>query len=436
MPDDAGMRRCPTFVPVAWLAAAGAFAGAAIGAPAASAALSGPEQIAFLNQQRAQHGIPADVAEVATWSAACAKHMAYLKATGKFQHHEDNTDPEYSDEGHWGGMHSVLVSGGDAFLAGGVNSFEYAPIHLMQMLAPYITRSGASSGCLVTQGDGDPLGGGASSERAFASPQAYTYPGNGTTGWRTAEGSYEFPFVPAAVVGLNDAGDVTRSSTTGPHLYFFYAGPVAAWNARGTITSASLTSAAGTPVEVRTVDNASTKPPGVGGSDLGNLLAPGGIVIPVKPLSPGTTYTASVTFAPRVGAPIARSWSFTTAGTAPVIGGGNGAGSGAGGSSGGGTSGTGSTATVPTVTRLKLKTRSVAFEASGGGALWVTVERQTRKKQGKKPAKYAARRSSAVTAAAGANRLVLKKLSKGNYRVRVRQASATGKILAEKTITL
>lgn len=318
MPDSSGMHRRRGSVSVVLLAVAGAFTGASAASPVASAALTGPQQIDALNAQRAKHGIPAGIAEVPAWSAACKKHMDYLAATGKFQHAEDKTDAQYSDEGNWGGNHSVLVSAGDAFRAGGVNAFEHAPIHLMQMLSPFMTRSGADRGCLVTLGDGSRLEGPPSTERVFTTPRTFSYPGNGVTDVPVSEDTYEFPFVPAASVGLNVAGDVTRSRGTGPHLYVFYGGPSTkpgpqSWWSRGVITAASLTGPAGA-VEVKTVDHATAAPPSVGGT-IGGYLAPGGIVIPVKPLAPGTTYAAAVTFDPNGADPVTFNWSFKTAGT-------------------------------------------------------------------------------------------------------------------------
>lgn len=439
MPDDAGMRRCPRSVVAASLVGAVA-ACLAIGVPAANAALTGPQQVALLNQQRAAHGFPADIVEVPAWSAACKKHMEYIDLTGDFGHFESG--PNMTTEGAWGGEHSVLVSAGDAYEPDGDNAFEHAPIHLMQMLTPFMKRSGADRGCLVTQGDGGPLEApGTNTERVFGAQETYSYPGNGAAGVPIAEDTYELPFVPAASVGLSAPGDVTRSRGTGPHLYFYYAGPEGSWFSRGVLTAASLSSSAGA-VEVKTVDNKTKAPASVGGADLGLYLSPGGIIIPTKPLTAGTVYVASVTFDPDGGEPVSRTWSFKTAGTAPVaIGGGTpglGGGIGGSGGSGSGTTAAPAPAALPQVSKIKLKQRSMAFEASGAGALWVTVEHRTAKKTRTKPAKWKTRASlAATTTAAGRSELRLKtKLRKGTYRVRVRDGSAKGKILAEKTFTL
>ncbi len=247
--------------------------------------------------------------------------------------------------------------------------------------------------------------------------------------------------MPAAAVGLGKPGDLTTSVRTGPSLYFFYGTartPSGRFFGKGAITAASLTGPSG-PVEVRTVDNKTPAPDG-SPTPLGAYLAPGGIVIPVSPLAKNATYTASVAFTPDSGEPpVTRTWSFSTgASIAP----------------GGGTTTPGTPAeptlpvptggpvvggpgaTPPKFTSIKLKKRSVSFDATGGLNLWVTVEKRTARATRRKPARWATKRSLPVTAVSGANRVVVDKLAKATYRVRLRDASAKGKILAEKVTTL
>ncbi len=412
---------------------AGALAtAAALTTPAlASAALTGPQQIAFLNAQRAANGLPADVVENPLWSADCATHMNYLAATGKFQHHEDKADPQYTDAGDLAGTTAVLSSAGDAFSATGVNAFETAPIHLSQMLSPYLRESGADRGCLATQRD---------TERTFLTPTTFSYPGDGRTNVPVSEVSYEDPFVPAAAVGLSPPGDLAHSVRTGPSLYFFYASTALKFGrffGKGTITAKSLTGPDG-PVDVRSVDNATPAPDG-SGVLLGDYLPPGGILIPAAPLKKDSTYTASVTFQPKAesGEPaITRTWRFSTGNSLGSAGGAGGSGGTGGAGGAGGTGGTGTTpsVTLPTVSKVKLKKRSVAFESSVASALWVTVEKRLPRK-GKKT-RWSSKRSFAAAAALGANRFTIDKLPKATYRVRVRGDSATGKIVFERTLTL
>jgi hypothetical protein len=67
-------------------------------------------------------------------------------------------------------------------------------------------------------------------------------------------------------------------------------------------------------VEVRTVDNKTTTDKG----NLGQYLPSGGIVIPVKPLKPGSSYSATASFTTDGGAALEHSWNFTTSGPAPT----------------------------------------------------------------------------------------------------------------------
>jgi hypothetical protein len=73
-------------------------------------------------------------------------------------------------------------------------------------------------------------------------------------------------------------------------------------NAQAKNTDASLVCPTA-PVEIYTVDNTVAQ--------IGDFLAPGGIIIPVDPLKPGRAYTASATVSVG-GHVLSRQWSFTT----------------------------------------------------------------------------------------------------------------------------
>lgn len=144
----------------------------------------------------------------------------------------------------------------------------------MQLLAPELSVSGFSPGCMITSGGYE--------RTPPAEPELLTYPGNGTSFIYPTEQANEWPFTPAPFIGLR------QGATTGPYLF------VLGWGtSSGRLTSASLTGPSGA-VEVRTVDDSTTGPLG----DLGSYMPPGGMVIPVKALSPGKRYTATATFAP------------------------------------------------------------------------------------------------------------------------------------------
>jgi hypothetical protein len=244
--------------------------------------------IAALNAERAANGIPSDLRENAAWSSKCAKHVAYMDATGQLAHTEDSSSPASTPDGQWAGENSVLAMG-VSWQHG--NPFAAAPIHLLQLMSPQLRRLGvdesaAGTVCMTT------VPGYAATSRK--KPTVYSVPGNGAVGVPYAETARELPFVPGDFVGL------PSGSETGFHLMVFAQGIADPWNAH--IASATLVGPAG-PVEVRTVDR--TTP------TVGDYLPPGsGFVIPVSPLAPSTSYTASVVFA---GGSARRTWMFTTA---------------------------------------------------------------------------------------------------------------------------
>jgi len=266
-------------------AAAAALAALCLAPAPAAAQDEAAHGIAALNAQRAAHGIPAGIVEDPAWSAGCAQHMGYVRRNRVLTHDEDPSKPGYTVAGAAAGAGSVL-SLGRPWFAGGANPWEDAPLHLMQLLAPDLSVTGAADGCMVTwPGYKRP---------APSRPVLLSYPGAGATGVPAAQTASESPFVPGDFVGLPEG------TTTGPHLYLLGWG-----TGTGRVTAATLAGPAG-PVAVRTVDNQT--------GQVGTFLPPGGIVIPVEPLAPGTTYALAATFAGRH--KVSRTFSFTTAGAA------------------------------------------------------------------------------------------------------------------------
>lgn len=261
-------------------------------APAAHAATGSAAQIAALNAQRADNGIPAGIVEVPAWSEGCRRHMAYIAANGgTLTHEESPSAPGYTHEGAQAGRHSVLTPLADAFNAHG-NAFEFAPLHLMQVLSPALSRMGVWGGCATTSPGYD---------RRAARPALYTYPGDGATDVYPSMRATEMPFVPGDFVGL------PQGTTTGPHIYLLPHGV-----GYGRITGAVVAGPAG-PVQIRAVDNAT--------QGLAAYMPPGAIIIPVAPLAAGH-YRVTATFTPRGGAPLTRSWGFSAAApaVAPTVG--------------------------------------------------------------------------------------------------------------------
>jgi hypothetical protein len=262
---------------------------AAAGAAAAGSGAASGTILAALNSQRAANGIPGRIKENPSWSQKCARHIAYMGSTGTVGHSEDPASPAYSADGNWAGENSVLAQG-TSWPNG--NPFASAPLHLIQLLSPELRQVGveASSGfvCVTTwPGYGSPR---------WKKPTVFSVPGNGATGVPYAETAYELPFVPGDVVGL------PRGTRTGFNIIVYAEGVRDPWHLH--ITAAALTGQHG-PVAVRTVDRTT---PTVGPY----LPAGSGFMIPVAPLEPGTTYTASVSFG---GGQARRTWHFTTATT-------------------------------------------------------------------------------------------------------------------------
>lgn len=264
-------------------------------APAARADLSSAEIVHLLNLQREANGIPGGLLERADWSAACSRHNYYEAQTGQFGHEEDPSSPYYSAEGDWAGRNSVIAYG--ASWSSG-NPWEDAPIHLLQMLAPQMSETGAAESyghnCLTTwPGFKRP---------SPATPTAYSYPGDGVSGVVPTEYASEAPFIPGDFVGL------PKGTATGRYLLAYLSGPLGFSEATAVTAAATLTGPEG-PVEIRTID--STSP------DIGAYMPrPSAFLIPVRPLKPLATYRASVQWTLE-GAPLLQQgFSFTT-GTDP-----------------------------------------------------------------------------------------------------------------------
>lgn len=269
---------------LALLLAAAALAATVLAAFAPTASASGVsarQAIRWLNAQRADNGIPARIADDAEWNEGCRLHMEWWAKNpdASDPHVETPGSPGYTKLGAFAGEHSVLAEGVDwtrsrAYPWKAANPWESAPIHLMQLLAPELSVTGFSPVCMLT------LAG--YKRKPPAEPKLLAYPGAGTSFAPRSERAEEWPFTPGSFVGLK------QGAVTGPYIY------VLGWGTgTGRISSATLRGPKGD-VPIRTVDDFTTGRQG----ELGPYLAPGGMLIPVKPLARGTRYTAAVTYAP------------------------------------------------------------------------------------------------------------------------------------------
>jgi hypothetical protein len=273
--------------------------------PGGASAATPAQAIANLDAQRTANGIPAGITERPTASQDCSAHNNYERENGgELTHQEDASKPGYTAGGADAGQHSVLASGQNWNTT---NPWETAPIHLAQLLDPYLASMGVDDSggfvCATTLPDEAVFRG------PFATITGYSYPGNGTSGWPTSETANEGPFTPGDLVGL------AQPATTGPYLYVLFGGPWPGFSGVYVkLDSATLTGPQGA-VPVKTVDG-TTQTPTNGGIPLGDYIGSSAMVIPTVTLHAGTTYTAQVDGSVNYNGtqPVSERFSFTTAG--------------------------------------------------------------------------------------------------------------------------
>jgi hypothetical protein len=227
----------------------------------AAAVLVNADPLTELNSLRSANGIPAGIAENASWSAGCAAHMRYLELNdyeGDW-HTEAPGRPGYSDAGKQAAGSSVLSNAPSVGLE---PEWQTTPFHFAQLLAPKLSVSGYAPGCIYTW-------------PGYKRPEPptlglYTFPGDGVIG------------------------------ATSPYLYAFAFG---SGIDAGTLSEASLTGPSGA-VGVNVIDNHTAGAEG--------YLPPGGILAPAEPLEDDSTYIAQVTFTSDAGDRTTRRWSFST----------------------------------------------------------------------------------------------------------------------------
>jgi hypothetical protein len=177
--------------------------------------------VRLLSAQRAANGIPGAARISDRLSAACAKHLAYLRANlGAYDrgpHDEQPGLPGYSESGSSVASWSEFAPG--AYWSGRANPWDegtfdrctgsYAPLHEQQLLSPTATKAWYAEGpdetgrylysCM-----------GVADSRRFSRARFFSYPGNGSKGVaRGLLAASEAPVSPAQLVGLG------RTSATG-----------------------------------------------------------------------------------------------------------------------------------------------------------------------------------------------------------------------------
>ncbi len=272
---------------------------ALLGAPVRARAASAEHVAELLSAERAANGIPSAVATDPKLSAACAAHDRYMAGGPGLTHAEIRGTKGYSVSGAYAAANAVLAQG-EGWDHG--DPYERAPLHLDQLLAPRLAIIGSADfdgfSCTTTfPGWTRP---------APSVPKVYTFPGPGAA-IAPSEVTSELPLTPTGLVGLR------RGASTGPVLLVFIDAPgQRAEDNPARLTDATLSGPAG-PVAVRSADGTTPVP---GGGRLAPYIAPGGFLVPVRPLLAQAVYHAAVrvSFA---GITIRHQWSFVTRGGDP-----------------------------------------------------------------------------------------------------------------------
>jgi hypothetical protein len=261
----------------------------AVALPAgAMAGVSSEQAVAYLNQQRAANGIP-DVVNDPNLAIGCQRHNQYMEATGIFGHGEDPASPYYTPEGAgespYGGA-EVLSSGrgydpavevlGAPVAGTAHNPWEWAPIHLFLMLAPWRTGAGYDKShdfaCMRLKGY-VPYGSASDKDDV----QFFSYPANGTSGIYPAQRAAERPYTPQELVGI-PSGQIT-----GTNILLFSRGVDKIY-----ASSHSLAGPGGD-IPSHLVDRNTKNNIGSG-----SWFNGGGVLIPTQPLVEFSPYTATI----------------------------------------------------------------------------------------------------------------------------------------------
>jgi hypothetical protein len=247
-------------------------------------AVTAPEAIAFLNEQRAAAGLPSNLAENISLDEGCALHLAYLEANanepGVSKHEEYAEKPGYTTLGAEAGGRSDLWFGGGVTATSHWSATEnpwlsatsYAVFHFAQLFDPAATEAWyAEDGHAACMGTNWFVGFGG---QYPATPRLYSYPGNGQTGVPVAVENFELPITPAEIAGL--------TGPTGPNLvYYFLSTATTAVNRQPTVTAATLTGPDG-PVATKLLTPTTPMP---GGIPLSAAVPGAAFLIPVAPLA-------------------------------------------------------------------------------------------------------------------------------------------------------
>src|SRR4051794_32439254 len=257
--------------------AAGLAIAAALVAAAPASAVSAPEAVDYLNQQRAANEIPAAITVDEHRTTGCRNHNSYMAQNGGVGHGAGPGNPGYTAEGaDYNNTSEVLAQGGAGWSAS-TNPWDAAPLHQTLLFDPDVDSAGydESQGFFCMRFH--------SVFSQPASPKLYAYTGN--LGRENVPTSItvngEGPYAPQEAVGI------PQGTPTGPQILFFAEG-----FQQNHAVSSSLVGPGGSPIEAKLVDSTTQPPPG----ESYKPFQAGGDLIPVNALDPFTEYTATVTW--------------------------------------------------------------------------------------------------------------------------------------------
>lgn len=265
-----------------------------------------PEWLAYLNQYRAQSGLPPTV-ESPAWSAGCALHSRYVvinDVTGLGAHIEWSNMPGFTEQGGQCGANGNIAFTADASDA--IDGWMQAPFHALGILDPHLLATGFgsdqdSSGAVTAASTLDVI-------RGRNLPDQYAnypvfFPGNGAT-----------------VNVLQHWGEVPSPLTSCPG----YSAPsglpiilqVEESAGAPSVGNYSLTSGADQ-LDVCEIDETNYTNPSADEQNLGRSILASRhaiVLIAKQPLLPSKTYTASI----QVNG-VDCTWSFSTSGQSAQV---------------------------------------------------------------------------------------------------------------------
>lgn len=266
-------------------------AGVSLAASAATGTISNsagaqenPEWLTVVNAYRTSAGLPA-LTNDAALQRGVDLHVQYLSTTGSLQHGESTSSALFTNEGNLAGQQSLLggTTGGTKTDRELIDGWMVAPFHSIHLFEPRLTRTAFAS----VQG---------LSGRALPSAAVLNIIG-GIGPRKTPDRAIVFPGRDS-VVPLTTFAVETPDPLTSCPGYEAPAGMglVVIFNEPAPLASATLATADGVALESCVIDGSYRNPNASAQATVRTILGQknGVVVIPRLPLTPGTTYRATV----------------------------------------------------------------------------------------------------------------------------------------------